>query len=146
MDSMTPVRLLAALSLAATLLAGDALAAKAQLQAEVPAQQWRALRLKRLPKDASLAVRVQTAGPINVILIHEKELKRFPAPVNPLFAASAERRLSFKVTVPLAGDYYVILDNRRGSEARSVRVTIEALRALKKPPPVRPKEKGLDTT
>lgn len=135
------------LALAMALPGVDVLAAKAALQAEVPPHQWRALRLKRLPKDASLAVRVETPGPINVILVHQKELERFPNPVRPVFAGSAERRLTFSVTVPTAGDYFVILDNRKGAEARDVRVLIEALPAPRpQRKPGRPDEKGLNAT
>lgn len=118
------------LSLALALMfAAAALAAKAQLSADVPAEKWRALRLKGLPKDGSVAVRVETSGPINVIFVHQDELQRFPKPVRPQFAARAERRLSFKVSVPISGNYYVILDNRKGDVSRAVRLFIEALPA-----------------
>lgn len=126
-----------------------ALAAKAELNAEVPAEKWKALRLRNLPKDASVAIRVESSGPIRVIFLHQAELQRFPKPVRPAFAGSAERRLTFRVQVPAAGNWYVILDNRKGPEAREVRVLIEALAPARAKPKPLPKAKpapGLDAT
>jgi hypothetical protein len=142
---------LAALLCSLVLLAAgaEALAAKASLNAQVEEKTWKAVRLRGLPKNASLSVRVEASGPIVVILLHESEVKRFPKPVRPAFAGSLERRLSFRVTVPLAGNYYVILDNRKGSEAREVRLLIEALparRPEKKASPPKPGGPGLDAT
>ena len=127
----------------------DGFAAEAALSAEVPAEQWKALRLKGLPKDASVAVRVDTSGPIIVIFLHQDELKRFPDAVRPAFVGTAERRLSFRVTVPVAGTYYVILDNRKGAAMRDVRLLIQALPARRpeaKPPRKQPGPQGLDAT
>jgi hypothetical protein len=130
------------LELACTLALGfgaaEARAASAELNAEVPAMKWKALRLRGLPQGASLAVRVETSGPLVVIFVHQSELKRFPENrVRPQFRGSVERRLSFRVSLPAAGDYYVILDNRRGDGDREVRVQIQALPA-RKPPPAQP--------
>lgn len=126
-----------------------AFAAKAELNAEVPAEKWKALRLRGLPKDASVSVRVESSGPIRIIFLHQDELKRFPKPVRPAFSGSAERRLMFRVIVPVAGSYYVILDNRKGTEAREVRLLIEALappRAKPRPKPQPGKAPGLNST
>jgi hypothetical protein len=130
-------------------LVAGVFAAKAELNAEVPAERWKALRLRGLPKDASVAIRVESSGPIRVIFLHQNELQRFPKPVRPAFAGSAERRLTFRVTIPIAGSYYVILDNRKGSEAREVRLLIEAVaprRAAPKPKPQPRPAPGLNAT
>jgi hypothetical protein len=121
-------------------------AAKAELNAEVPAEKWKALRLRNLPKDASISLRVESSGPIRVIFLHQNELRRFPEPVRPAFVGTAERRLSIRVTVPVAGSYYVILDNRKGSEAREVRVFIEAVAPRRAEPKPKPKTPGLNST
>jgi len=131
------------LSLAATALSVDA-----ELSAEVPAEKWRALRLKGLTQGASLRVRVETSGPIRVILVREDEVQRFPRGLNATFSGSAERRLSFSVSIPAAGTYYVILDNRKGDAMREVRLFVEALpapRPLPKPRPA-PRQPGMDAT
>jgi hypothetical protein len=104
------------------------------VSAEVAPSTWKTIRLRGLPKGGSLAVRVETSGPINVLLVHESELARFPQPVRPAFAGSLDRRLSFKVTLPVAGTYYVVLDNRKGAEARSIKLLIEALRPRPRTP------------
>lgn len=115
-------------------------AAEAELSAEVPAEKWRALRLKSLPQGASLSVRVETSGPIRVILAREDEAQRFPRGLKAAFSGSAERRLSFRISIPVAGTYYVILDNRKGDAQREVRVYIEALPARRPQPKPAPKK------
>jgi hypothetical protein len=137
------MRLFAALLL---VLAANVFAAEAQLSAEVPAQKWRALRLQGLSEGASLSVRVETSGPIRVILARADEVQRFPKGLKPAFSGSAERRLSFKVTIPAAGTYYVILDNRKGDAMREVRIDVEALPARKPRPKAPPPQPGMDKT
>ena len=66
-----PVRLKVFVALLLS-LAVAAFAAEAELSAEVPAEKWRALRLKGLTQGASLRVRVETSGPIRVILDNRK--------------------------------------------------------------------------
>src|SRR5687768_5769884 len=122
------VAILLELACVLMLAMADARAARAELNADVPAKKWKALRLRGLPQGATVAVRVETSGPLVVIFVHQAELKRFPEQrVRPQFSGSVERRLSFRVSLPAAGDYYVILDNRRGDADREVRVLIQAL-------------------
>jgi hypothetical protein len=122
--------------------AAQARAASAELNAEVPAGKWKALRLRGLPQGASLSVRVETSGPILVLFVHQEQLKGFPEkPVRPAFRGSVERRLAFRLSLPLAGDYYVILDNRKNAADREVRVQIEA--AARRKPPARPQDKAI---
>jgi len=134
------VRLAALLLFIVSALAGapQARAVQASVEAEVPPSTWKSIRLRGLPKNGSLAVRVQSTGPINVVLLHETELARFPKPVRPAFAAALERRLSFKVTLPLAGTYYIVLDNRKGEQTRTVKILFEALRPRAPKAPAKP--------
>ena len=121
------------------LCSAPAHAAKVSLSAEVAAHSWKTLRLRGLTKDASLAMRVESSGPIAVMLVHEAEVAKLPNPMRPAFAGSLERRLAFRVTLPAAGTYYVFLDNRQGNEGRTVNILMEALRApSQKPPAKRP--------
>jgi len=119
-------------------LAAAAFAAEAELSAEVPAEKWRALRLQGLTQGASLRVRVETSGPIRVILAREDEVQRFPKGLKATFSGSADRRLSFAVSIPAAGTYYVILDNRKGDALREVRLYVEALPARRAQPKPKP--------
>ena len=81
-----------------------------------------------MPKDAVVAVRVESIGDILVGLL-DSTSKGKPDTSRPLFTGKVEKRLSFSVTVTEAGDHYLVLDNRRGSESRSVRVTLRAARS-----------------
>ena len=92
---------------------------------DVPAGQWKAARLKNLPKNAMLAVKVESTGDI-IVGILDSTSKGEPDTSRPLFTGKVERRLSFSVTVSEAGDHYLVLDNRRGSELRAVKVIFRA--------------------
>jgi len=96
------------------------------LNVDVPSGQWKAARLKNLPKDAMVAVQVESNGEISVALIHSKAFQNSPDNLRPLFAGRVERRLSFSVAVAEKGDHYILFDNRRGTEARAVTVTLQA--------------------
>jgi len=92
---------------------------------DVPAGQWKTARLKNLPKDAMVAVKVESNGEILVALL-DSTSKGTPDTSRPLFAGRVDKQLSFSVTVAETGDHYVILDNRRGSQSRAVKVVILA--------------------
>jgi hypothetical protein len=101
------------------------------LNVDVPAGQWKAARLKNLPKDAMVAVQVESTGEILVALIHAKAFQNSPDNLRPLFTGRVERRLSFSVVVAEKGDHYLLFDNRRGAESRAVTVTLQAAQAEK---------------
>ncbi len=131
------VRLLALTCCAALLAAafgGMTLAARVTINTSIPPAKWKTIRLRNLPKDASVSVVVETSGVIGVVFVHQEELKRFPAAAKPTFQGTVDRKLSFRVVVPKAGNYYVILDNRAGTEKRRVRLQIQARRAGARPP------------
>jgi hypothetical protein len=127
----------------ATLVAGWAPilahAAEVVLTVEVPAGQFKRARMPNLPKDATLAVAVQTSasGKLVVFLINERAYQRPPKPEEPVFIGTVERRLSFTVTIPETGSYFIVLDNRRGQEAQKIKLGIraEAGRAAQQSPP-----------
>ncbi|MBP1738525.1 MAG: putative metallopeptidase [Deltaproteobacteria bacterium] len=98
---------------------------------DVPPGQWKAARLKNLPKDAMVAVQVESTGEILVALIHAKAFQNSPDNLRPLFTGRVERKLSFSIAVVEQGDHYLIFDNRRGAESRAVTVTLQAAQAEK---------------
>ena len=114
--------------IAACFASGLVEAGRAMLNVAVPTGKWKSLRLKDLPQDAWVTVQITTDGKIDVIFIHQDELAKFPAAVNPAFQGTVERSMSFKVVIPKAGTYHVILDNRKGTTERTVRLDIEAQR------------------
>jgi len=107
--------------------AGIANAAQAILNTEVAPAKWKAVRLKNLPKGAAVGLTIACSGTVDLIFVHQDELKRFPAAVNPLFQGTVERKLEFSVVIPTAGDYYVIFDNRQGKETQKVKILIRAV-------------------
>lgn len=129
---------LVALACCAALLAaafgGAAWAARVTINTSIPPAKWKAVRIRNLPKDASVSVAVETSGLIGIVFVHQGELKRFPESAKPTFQGSVDRKLSFRVAIPKAGNYYVILDNRRGTEKREVSLKIQAQRAGSRPP------------
>jgi hypothetical protein len=127
--------LLAALAM----LPGTVIAGSLTASIEIAQAKWKTVHLKNLPKDASVMIQVESSGSIRVAFVHGDEVKRFPAPATPEFQGKVERKLSFGVSIPRAGDYYLILDNRQGEEARKIRLLIRAEKP--KPPdnaPARP--------
>jgi hypothetical protein len=98
---------------------------------DVPAGQWKAARLKNLPKGATVAIQVESNGEILVALVHAKAFQNSPDNLRPLFTGRVERRLSFSVAIAEKGDHYLLLDNRRGNEAKAVTVTLQAAQAQK---------------
>lgn len=137
-------RAVCGLALLAAALAGDTvLAANIQLSAKVPTAKWKAVRIRNLPKDATVAVTVRTSGVIGVIFARHEELRRFPASASAIFRGTADNRLSFRVIVPESGNYYVILDNRAGTGDRTVRLLIQVNRGSATPPsPQKKKPEG----
>jgi hypothetical protein len=93
----------------------------------VPPGQWKAARLKNLPKDAVVAVQAESDGQVLIALLDSTSGGK-PDTSRPLFTGTVEKRLSFSVTVANAGHHYLVFDNRRGSATRAVKATIHAAR------------------
>lgn len=103
-------------------------AAAVSLDVQVRGQQWKGTRLRNLPAGALVLVEVEASGPLDVALIDAPGFRRFPTLDRPLFHSRDDAHLSFSVTVPTQGDYYLVLDNRASAESRSVRLQIRASR------------------
>jgi len=98
------------------------------LNVDVSAGQWKAARLKKLPKGAVVSVKVESSGDILVGLFDSTSRGK-PDVSRPLFAGRVGKKLSFSITVEKTGDHYLLLDNRRGSETRAVKVILRAARS-----------------
>lgn len=101
----------------------------------MPPGRWKSLRLRNVSAHATVAVKVATSGEIAVALVNADDYRRFPAVGRPLFSGRVEDQLSFSVTTPAAGNYFVVFDNRGGDAPRAVTVTVA----------VRGSHKGLTT-
>jgi hypothetical protein len=99
-------------------------AGPATFSANVPAGQSNSVRLNQLPRDAVVSIQVQTDGLVLIALLSQQDFKNPAGPARPLFQGEATRSITFSVTIPVEGDYYLRLDNRRGITSRSVSVTV----------------------
>lgn len=129
------LRLPAALALAAGLLVADpgapAVAAAAQVTVEVPEGKTKTVRLRKLPRGAVVGVSVVASGKLRLALVSANQLKSKKPEA--LFRGALDRRLSFRVTIPESSDYYLVLDNRRGTESIKTTVTISAAKGTVTP-------------
>ncbi len=101
----------------------------ATLNLDIPPGKWKSVRLKNLPKETNIAVQVVSNGEIIVALVDSKNYQRFSETSRPLFAGRVEKQLSFSLSIPEKGDYFVVLDNRAGQESRAAKVTVRAAQA-----------------
>jgi len=115
-------------------------AAAVQVAVEVPQGKSKTVRLRNLPKGARVAVRIHTDGDLRIALVSAAELKR--AKPQALFRAAVDRSLTFQVVIPESSDYYLVLDNRRGTEPVKTRATIQAQRGTDAPGRPPPPAKG----
>ena len=100
-----------------------------RLSIDVPPGQWKTARLKSLPKDAVVAVKVECEGEIIVGVVDSKGYLTYPKSPRPLFLGRVLKKLSFSVSIPESGHYYVVLDNRFGSQPQAVTITMSAARS-----------------
>jgi hypothetical protein len=100
-----------------------------RLSVDVPPGQWKTARLKSLPKDAVVAVKVECDGEILVGVVDTKGYLTYPQSPRPLFLGRVLKKLSFSVSIPESGHYYVVLDNRSGTKSRAVTLTMSAARS-----------------
>lgn len=115
-------------------------AASAQVSIEVPEGKTKTVRLRKLPRGTVLGVAISASGKLLVALVSAVQLKS-PKP-EAVFRGALERRMSFKVVIPEASDYYLVLDNRRGTEPVQATATIRAERGAAGPPVPPPPKRG----
>jgi hypothetical protein len=109
-------------------------AVQAAMSVEVPAGQHRSLRLRNLIKDVVLEVAVQATDKLAVSLVSELDYRRYPKPEDPVFVGIVDKRLSFTVTIPQSGHYFLVFDNRQGSAAQKVKFVVRAEQPARPPP------------
>jgi hypothetical protein len=117
------------------LAASPAVAAEMAVTVEVPAGQTRTIRLRTVPQGAAVSVRIVSDGRVLVALVAAKQLKNPGTEPKPLFRGSTDRKLSFRVTIPERDDYFLLLNNRAGTDSRSVEVEIRSTQRAPKPAP-----------
>ncbi len=102
------------------------------VSADVAVGKWKAIRLRNLPRDAVVALRVRTTGEVMVAFLDADDFQHFPTVTRPLYSGRVERQIALALKMPATGNYFVVLDNRLGSEPRTVTVTIRAGRGTRR--------------
>ena len=100
-----------------------------RLNVDVPSGQWKTARLRKLPKETVVAVKVECEGDILVAVVNTKNYLIYPKVPRPLFLGQVVKRLSFSVSIPESDDYFVVLDNRSGPKTKTVTLTVAAARS-----------------
>lgn len=113
-----------ALALGVAQTAAPATSGEVSLEVVVPPGSWKGVRLQKIPANAALAASVESDGEIAVALLDSEQYAAFPAGTKAVFRGRTDGKLEFAVRAPVRGDYYLIVDNRGGSEARAVQLTI----------------------
>lgn len=97
---------------------------EATVNVEVQGKTWKSIRLKNLSKGGEVTFDMQTNGAITVLLVDDADHRRAPDFREPLFSSLINAKISFAVTIPSAGNYYVVLDNRLTALPRSIDLTV----------------------
>lgn len=108
----------------------------AQVSIDVPKGKTKTIRLRRLPLGTSLAVAVAASGALRIALVSGRELQNTSP--RAIFSGGLEHKMSFKVVIPESGDYYLVLDNRRGGGDVSATAAMRAEPGRAQPPAPRP--------
>jgi hypothetical protein len=93
---------------------------------DVPAGEWKTIRLKELPKDIAVAIAVTSNGMVSVGFLSPSDHRRLPRINSPLFWGETESKLGFSVVIPQQSDYYFVVDNRAGTASRHVTFSTHA--------------------
>jgi len=113
------------------------LAASAMVNIEIAPGTFKSIRLKTLPKGAVVDVQIESTGSIVVAMVNTKG---YVSSSRPLFMGRLDRKLSFTVTIPELDDYYLVLDNRKGTDNRSVSIAFQANAPSKNEPQKNPSQ------
>lgn len=97
---------------------------EATVNLEVQGETWKSIRLKNLSKGAVVTFDMRTNGAITVLLVDNADHRHAPDFREPLFSSLVNTKMSFTITIPSAGTFYVVLDNRLATVPRSIDLTV----------------------
>ena len=106
----------------------EAVKGPVSVNVDVPSGEFKAVRLKNLPRGSFIAVEVKTDGEIEVLLTNTEDYKRFLDARRPLFRGRVDEKLSFSVSIPESDNYFLVFYNRSEKRPRAVTATIMASR------------------
>ena len=116
--------------------APPAIAASVQVSIEVPPGKLKSVRLRHMPRGTRLAVSVSASGRLSIALVSKAQLKSGHAVA--LFRGTLDEKLSFSLLIPESDDYYLVLDNRRGTGPVKTTATIRVQKGAAEPSRPRP--------
>jgi hypothetical protein len=108
-------------------------AATVQVTLDISPGKAKIVRLRRVPTGTLIGVTIDTSGTLVVALQSAAQLGKKSS--DALFRGALEHRLSFEVSIPQAGDYYLVLDNRHGVAPVKATATIKAVLPKRQTPP-----------
>jgi len=73
-------------------------------------------------------VAIQVPDKLATALVSELDYRRYPKAEDPVFAGTVDKHLSFTVTIPQTGHYFLVFDNRQGASAQKVKFVVRAER------------------
>ncbi len=91
----------------------------------VEAGKWTGAALCGLAEGGSLAVQITTTGPVLVRLV-AKDPHSSPENCEELVSGEASDVYGFAITIPDSGDYYLVIDNRSGTQSQQVNIRVTA--------------------
>ncbi|MBI5855926.1 MAG: hypothetical protein HZB35_12025, partial [Nitrospirae bacterium] len=98
----------------------------ANFSVDVPTGQSKSVKLNTLPQGTVVAVTVQTDGQVDVAFVNQEDFRNLRPTARPLFRGQLDTQMSFSVTIPAGGDYFLVFSNRQGNTSRAVTVTVKA--------------------
>ena len=98
----------------------------AEVNSEVLPHRWAAIQLSNVDQGATLKVKLYLDGQATVVLVDEAQLKSYPSVARPLFRTETRNRANFSIVAPRSGNYYLIVDNRKGASKRKYSLSITA--------------------
>lgn len=99
-----------------------------ETKADIPAGKTKSVRMRNVPQGTLVSVDVKCDGGIAVLFVESQEENRLKPIGRPLFRSQAESDLSFSVTIPKMGTYFIVFDNRKGEEPRAIEANVRAFR------------------
>lgn len=127
------IRVIQICLIALLLLTGNLLPAKQDFRQqkhvntnlEIPAGQWRGIRMRGLVLDAQLRIKVTSDGPITFGIYQKEAFQQLPD-AQALVGGKTANTLEITTRIPAKDDYYLLLDNRAGDSSRNVTIDLLA--------------------
>jgi hypothetical protein len=106
--------------------AGDEHEKAAALRLKAAPGGWIGAALRGLPAGGELRLVAQATGPVTLHLLDAEDYRGFPHTRRSLLTRAVDGECVAEVTLPVGGDYYVVVDNRDGTSEPEVVLAFRA--------------------